>query len=174
MSNPFNSLFKKIGKEVQRIIDRLPWRQKPEPQPEPETPETPQEETPEPINYGGYGLYKPESSLWLLKRGIRAPQVLTAGEYNPDGTQVMIEVKINGKIQLTPKWFRLGGASAPYADGTQPIQDYDELYHPPSMTLGGLKMREAKVKANGNVLKCVLRDGTILSKTIIDRNIRQE
>lgn len=122
--------------------------------PPPPVEATPEEE-PEPVNKGGWGLYKPESSLWLAKLGVRAPQVKTAGEYRPDGTVV--------------KWLQLGNRQGPRADGQQPAADSSNYYHS-----NRLKFRDAKVTASGNTLKLVTRDGKTYTKTIVDRNVRQE
>ncbi len=144
--------------KAREIVDAI--RDKPEvAQPEVVQPIEPDPE-PEPINRGGDGLYKPESSLWLLPRGIRAATIKTAGEYRPDGSLV--------------KWFRLGGNSEPFADGSQPIRDHAGMYHPQHQDLGGVKLRAARATCSGNVFRTILRDGRVLEKLIQNKDVRQE
>jgi len=102
---------------------------------------------------GGVGLYKPESSLWLVN--VKAAQVKTAGEYAPDGRVI--------------KWFRIGGNSEPRADGNQTNGDLPGYYHS-----NQLKLRDAKATASGNTFRAILTDGRVIEKTIVDRNVRQE
>ena len=107
------------------------------------------------------GLYKPESKLWLLPRGIAADSVLWAGEIDENGTVV--------------KYFRLGGNAEPLADGKQAAKNEDGMYHPPHRTLGGVKMRNAKATRNGAIFVAHGRDGRLLARKVIkNRTDRQE
>jgi hypothetical protein len=103
---------------------------------------------------GGDGLYKPESRLWLVG-GVKASDVLTAGDYDATGRVV--------------RWLRIGSNEGPRADGNQVIVESSDMYHS-----GQLKLRDAKVSASGNTLILICRDGRRLEKRIIDRDWRQE
>jgi len=143
------SWMKKLGEILQRIIDELRGKKpKPEPVPEP-VPE------PEPVNKGGDGLYKPESRLWLLPSGIRAPMVYQAYE-------------VAGDIR---RYLRLGENTGPHATGDQwPVIDNPAYYHNDR-----LKMRDAKVTRDGARLEAIDRTGKVLAAmTVEQRDVRQE
>jgi hypothetical protein len=108
------------------------------------------------VYVGGHGTYKPESDTWFGENGIKAITVKTSGEYTPDGKLV--------------KWFRMGEKTEPFQDGTIPPRDSPRYYHSDRY----LKFRHAKASANGNIFRAFLTDGTVIEKTIIDREVRQE
>jgi hypothetical protein len=146
-----------LGEKLQEIIDRVRGK---DPRPtEPEIPDAPAEPG-EPVNKGGDGLYKPESRLWLLPAGIKAPDVGICGEAMPDGDI---------------RYFRLGNDSGQRADGNQKPGNIDDYYHPPSIALGRLKMRDAKASRDGARFLCFGTGGGLLAEMIVkDRDVRQE
>jgi len=116
------------------------------------------------IKHGGDGLYKPESGLWLLPRGIKAQHVKEIAEYR--------DAVCKQRVRYC-RWPRNVGGNAGNAEikpGIQPDYNNRDLYHN-----FRLKARSAKVSANGHTLGCWGRNGKLLAKkTIIDRNTRQE
>ena len=107
-------------------------------------------------NKGGDGLYKPESRLWLLPRGIRAPQVFKAFESIDDGG--------------SERYLRIGGHEGERANGTQSGGDDPGYYH-----AGRLKLRDAKVTRDGARLIAIDAAGRIIAEmTVQQREVRQE
>ena len=112
-------------------------------------------------NKGGDGLYKPESRLWMMPRGIRAPQVYKAFESIDDGG--------------SERYLRIGENTGPKADGAQwPIADSLAYYHPQDAA-GSLKLRDAKVTRDGARLIAIDGTGRIIAEmTVQQRDVRQE
>ncbi len=132
---------------LQRLIDWLRGKVEPDPVPEP----VPEPEPSEPVNKGGDGLYKPESRLWLLPLGIRAPQVMEAGEEFVN-------------------YFRVGGHTEPFANGHNTFADDPGFYHN-----NRLKLRGALASGDGVRFFVLGWDGKVLAEMVVqERNVRQE
>jgi hypothetical protein len=110
---------------------------------------------PEKVNKGGDGLYKPETRLWLLPKGPKAPNIRYAAEYRPGGILV--------------KNLRIGTNSGERADGKQSAKDHPDFYHN-----GRLVFRDSVVSANGNSLIAWTKTGQKFMMTVKERLVRQE
>jgi len=139
------SWIRKLGKAVQDVIDWFRGKKDPEPVPEPvPVPD-------EPVNKGGDGLYKPESRLWLLPLGIRAPQVMEAGEEFVN-------------------YFRVGGHAEPFANGHNTFADDPGFYHN-----NRLKLRGTLASGDGVRFFVLGWDGQVLAEMVVEeRDVRQE
>ncbi len=112
-------------------------------------------------NKGGDGLYKPESRLWLLPRGIRAPAIFKAFESIDDGG--------------SERYLRIGEHTGPLANGAEyPVADHLAYYHPQDAA-GSLKLRDAKVTRDGARLIAIDGTGRIIAEMVVQqRDVRQE
>jgi len=132
---------KRLGERIQGLIDRIKGKTDPVPEPVPD----------EPVNKGGDGLYKPASRLWLLPLGIRAPQVMEAGEAGVN-------------------YFRVGGHSEPFANGANIFKDDPGFYHNDR-----LKLRGALASGDGVRFFVLGWNGELLAEMVVQgRDVRQE
>lgn len=115
---------------------------------------------------GGHGLYKPETSLWLVN-GLKAEHVAVGAVYH-DATCTNPVIRNGSCVFLTHNNKPVNEAN--------PITNFDDPnhYHPKHLTLGGFKFRNATAVQSGQVLGCWTKDGRLYAKYIYDRNVRQK
>jgi len=150
-------------KKAEEVYEETKEQEAPKPEPEPAPAPEPE---PEPINHGGDGLYKPESGLWLLKRGIRAEHVADAYAVDAQGTR-------RTNLSWSRNTVRDGNGRLINAyrkvNSVRPDYSASDLYHNHR-----LKLREAKVQSGWTLIASDANGQTLARKQIIDGNVRQE
>ena len=178
---------KPIIDDAKDIIDQVDG-DKPTPPPAPvppaPTPEPKPEPKPEPVNKDpeGFGLYKPESSLWLLQvsnptngRRLMPSDIGTAGIYvDREGTQIARDDK--GR----PRWLTWPMGVDPaiaggQIDGTirRPTDTQNDYWHPKYVG-GRIKMRSVRPKGGQYLIVRDIYGKEVAWMRVIDANVRQE